>query len=75
MILIREPSATASIFVWYDFLKSFGYALRGILYVTVLAERKDRIQLDEIAEKLTVPRYFLGKIMNKLAKQGVLASE
>jgi len=57
------------------FSKSFGYALRGILYVAVMAERKDKIQLDEIAEKLTVPRFFLAKIMNKLAKEGVLASE
>ena len=57
------------------FSKSFGYALRGILYVAIMTEKKDKIQLDEIAEKLTVPRYFLGKIMNKLAKDGILSSE
>jgi len=57
------------------FSKSFGYALRGILYVAIMNETKNRIQLDEIAEKLTVPRYFLGKIMNRLVKDGVLASE
>jgi len=57
------------------FSKSFGYALRGILYVAIMSEKKDKIQLDEIAEKLTVPRYFLGKIMNRLANEAVLASE
>ncbi len=57
------------------FSKSFGYALRGILYVAIMTEEKDKIQLDEIAKKLTVPRYFLGKIMNKLANEGVLTSE
>jgi len=57
------------------FSKSFGYALRGILCVAVMSEEKSRIQLDEMADKLTVPRYFLGKIMNKLANEGVLASE
>ena len=40
-----------------------------------MTEEKQKIQLDEIAEKLTVPRYFLGKIMNRLAKDGVLGSE
>jgi Rrf2 family iron-sulfur cluster assembly transcriptional regulator len=57
------------------FSKSFGYALRGILYVAIMTDEKQKIQLDEIAEKLTVPRYFLGKIMNKLVKEGILASE
>ena len=57
------------------FSKSFGYALRGVLYVAIMTEEKHKIQLDEIAEKLTVPRYFLGKIMNKLVKEGILASE
>jgi Rrf2 family iron-sulfur cluster assembly transcriptional regulator len=57
------------------FSKSFGYALRGVLYVAIMSEAKDRIQLDEIAEKLTVPRFFLGKIMNKLVKGSVLTSE
>ena len=76
MILIRNTGITASYFRnCMIFSKSFGYALRGILYVAIMTEEKQKIQLDEIAEKLTVPRYFLGKIMNRLAKDGVLASE
>ena len=57
------------------FTKSFGYALRGILYVAVAGNGKGRIQLDEISEVLALPRFFLGKIMRKLAKEGVLDSD
>lgn len=57
------------------FSKSFGYALRGVLYVAVLNEEKKKIQLDEIAEVLTVPRYFLGKVMRLMAKEGIVDSE
>jgi len=56
------------------FSKSFGYALRGILYVAVMSEKKKRVQLDEIAESLRIPRHFLGKIMKRLVKYGVLDS-
>ncbi len=56
------------------FSKSFGYALRGILYLSMASESKARVQLDEIAEQLTVPRHFLGKVMKKLVKDGVLSS-
>lgn len=57
------------------FSKSFGYALRGILYIALMAENKSKIQLDEMAEKLAVPRFFLGKIMNRLVHDGILKSE
>ena len=76
MIFIRKSQITGKYFrPCMIFSKSFGYALRGVLYVSLMAEEKDKIQLDEIAEKLTVPRYFLAKIMNKLAKEGVLDSD
>lgn len=57
------------------FSKSFGYALRGILYIALMTENKSKIQLDEMAEKLAVPRFFLGKIMNRLVRDGILNSE
>jgi Rrf2 family protein len=57
------------------FSKSFGYALRGILYIALMAESKSKIRLDEMAEKLAVPRFFLGKIMNRLVHDGILKSE
>ena len=54
------------------FSKTFGYALRGVLYVAMLREDKERIQLDEIAVQLSVPRHFLGNVMKKLVKAGVI---
>ncbi len=57
------------------FSKSFGYALRGVLYVSAMdADRKKVVSIDEIAETLKVPKYFLGKIMNKVVKAQVLDS-
>lgn len=56
------------------FTKSFGYAVRGILYVGLMSNEKKRVQIDEIAEKLAVPKHFLGKIMNKIVKEHILDS-
>ena len=56
------------------FSKSFGYAVRGVLYIATMNGERKRIQLDEIAEKLTIPRFFLGKIMQKMVKEGILES-
>ncbi|MBN8675537.1 MAG: Rrf2 family transcriptional regulator [Chitinophagales bacterium] len=56
------------------FSKSFGYALRGILYVSLLKDEPRKISIDEIAEKLSVPRHFLGKIMKAVVKAGILSS-
>lgn len=54
--------------------KSFGYAVRGILYIAQLQDEQRRIQIDEIAGNLSVPRHFLGKIMQNLVKAGLLHS-
>jgi Rrf2 family iron-sulfur cluster assembly transcriptional regulator len=62
------------IFLCMVFSKSFGYALRGILYVSVSGGQKKKISLDEIAESLDVPRHFLGKVLKKLVKAGILSS-
>ncbi|RPD46556.1 MULTISPECIES: RrF2 family transcriptional regulator [Chitinophagaceae] len=56
------------------FSKSFGYALRGILYVALAQSEGRRVQVDEISEKLGVPRHFLGKILNRMVKEGLLQS-
>ena len=56
------------------FSKSFGYALRGVLYVAMMSDEKKRVQIDEIAERLSVPKHFLGKILNKVVKEGILDS-
>ncbi|TMI66011.1 MAG: Rrf2 family transcriptional regulator [Bacteroidetes bacterium] len=54
--------------------KSFGYALRSILYMAAVQEEKKHIQLQEIAAQLDVPRHFLGKVMKRLSKQGIIDS-
>lgn len=56
------------------FSKSFGYALRGVLYVSMMSDEKRKIRIDEMAARLSVPRHFLGKIMNKVVKKGILNS-
>jgi Rrf2 family transcriptional regulator, iron-sulfur cluster assembly transcription factor len=56
------------------FSKSFGYALRAVLYVALMSDEKKRVQVDEIAQNISVPKHFLGKIMNRLVKEGLLAS-
>jgi Rrf2 family transcriptional regulator, iron-sulfur cluster assembly transcription factor len=54
--------------------KSFGYALRGILYVASGCPLRQKIQVDEIARELSVPKHFLGKVMKKIVKHGILNS-
>jgi len=54
--------------------KSFGYALRGILYIAVMQDENRKVQIDEIAMKLSVPKHFLGKIMQHIVKAGLLKS-
>jgi Rrf2 family transcriptional regulator, iron-sulfur cluster assembly transcription factor len=54
--------------------KSFGYALRSVLYVAMMNNETRNIQQQEIAEKLGVPRHFLGKVMKRLVKIGMIDS-
>jgi Rrf2 family protein len=63
------------IFANMIFSKSFGYALRGVLYIRMAGESKTMVRLDVIARELAVPRHFLGKVMKKLVKEGVLSSQ
>jgi len=56
------------------FSKSFGYTIRGILFITSMQERKQFVQVEEIAAALSVPRFFMGKILKKLAKENILSS-
>lgn len=54
--------------------KSFGYAIRGILYISMVQDEGRKIQVEEIAEKLAAPKHFLGKILQELVKTGLLKS-
>lgn len=55
------------------FSKTFGYALRGILYIAI-NENQRTVQADDIARQLGVPRHFLAKILKTLSQQGFLQS-
>lgn len=56
------------------FSKSFGYAVRGVLYIASVQSEKKLIQAEEIAAQLSVPRHFMGKVLKLLAKQKVIFS-
>lgn len=56
------------------FSKSFGYAVRGVLYIALMQDVKTFVQAEEIANQLAVPRHFMSKILKKLVKAGVLSS-
>jgi Rrf2 family transcriptional regulator, iron-sulfur cluster assembly transcription factor len=56
------------------FSKSFGYAVRGILYIASVQEEKKYVHVEEIAQKLAVPRHFMGKILKSLAKKNFIHS-
>jgi Rrf2 family transcriptional regulator, iron-sulfur cluster assembly transcription factor len=56
------------------FSKSFGYALRGILYVAAQPSFQ-AVQLTDIAAALEVPRPFMGKIMKRLVQENILTSQ
>lgn len=54
------------------FSKSFGYSLRGILFIGLKNGRP--IQSEEMAEALGVPRHFMAKIMKRLVQESILSS-
>lgn len=56
------------------FSKSFGYAIRSVLYLAS-NESDRRIPLSEVAAKLKVPKHFLAKVMKKLARHEVISSQ
>jgi len=39
-----------------------------------MSDENRKIRIDEMANRLSVPRHFLGKIMNKVVKRGILSS-
>lgn len=56
------------------FSKSFGYAVRGVLYIAMMQNENRFVQAEEIASKLNAPRHFMGKVLKKLVKEKVLLS-
>lgn len=56
------------------FSKSFGYAVRGVLYIAVMQEERRFVQVEEMAACMGIPRYFMAKTLKKLVKEKVLSS-
>lgn len=50
------------------------YALRAVGYVAAHEGEADRVRIDEIAASLKVPRNYMSKVLNELARVGVLDS-
>jgi Rrf2 family protein len=56
------------------FSKSFGYAVRGVLYIALMQDEKRFVQVEEIASRLSVPMHFMGKILKRMVKGNVIVS-
>jgi Rrf2 family transcriptional regulator, iron-sulfur cluster assembly transcription factor len=49
--------------------------MRGLLYVASIGDRAPSVSLDELAGNLNIPRHFLGKVMMRMVKEGILDSK
>lgn len=56
------------------FSKTFGYALRAIVYVAIHGKEGKRVSLQELSQGLDVPHHFLGKVMQDLVRHSLLDS-
>ena len=56
------------------FSKSCQYAIRAVLYLAVNARPAQKTGAKEIAEALNVPSPFLAKILQQLARHGLVSS-
>jgi Rrf2 family protein len=56
------------------FSKTFGYALRALVFVHIHGSDEVKVGLEQISKELNIPHHFLGKIMQGLVRQGILDS-
>lgn len=70
MLMIIGPSAHASLVI---LSQTAVYALRATLCLAGI-EPHARLRVDDIAERLDMPRNYLSKILHVLAREGVLDS-
>jgi len=50
------------------------YAIRAVIYLSLFSTEKHRAGIKEISNNLEIPTPFLGKILQVLAKHGILHS-
>jgi len=56
------------------FSKKCEYGLQAVLYIAAHADR-EVISAEEIANKLTIPKEFVSKILQSLTESGIVASK
>ena len=57
-----------------SFSKSCQYGIRAVLYLAVYSSLDKRLGVAEISENLEVPKHFLAKILQQLAKANLISS-
>lgn len=56
------------------FSKTCEYAIRAVLYIASQSHEGKRVGIKEIAENINSPEYFLGKILQRLSRAGIILS-
>ena len=56
------------------FSKTCEYALRAVFFIASKSHEGQRVGIKEIAENINSPEHFLGKILQKLSREGVIQS-
>lgn len=56
------------------FSKSCEYAMRAVFYIARSTQEGRRVGIKEIAENIKSPEPFLGKILQKLSREGIIQS-
>ena len=56
------------------FSKTFGYAIRAVVFIGMHGQNGKRIGLQELSNALEIPHHFLGKILQDLVRHGFIDS-
>lgn len=56
------------------FSKSCKYAIRAVLFLAINTDDDTKLGVEELASELDVPKHFLGKILQQLAKNKMVSS-
>lgn len=54
--------------------KTSEYAIRSVLYLAIHATGENKVGIKEVAHELELPLHFIGKILQDLARKGLIAS-
>jgi Rrf2 family protein len=50
------------------------YAIRAVLFLAVQTNEENKLGVDKLSEALEIPKHFLAKILQQLAKQNLISS-